>query len=164
MDQLQSHIWLTASSYMGKFCAFPHILGSPSSYLTLQLLHSEFSYIYGENLILFFISVGLTVGRRWAARAGGSVCPSKLPLQNKSCLSPATKLGKAPIRRYSGFCAVEFVRPLIFFSFRVYFCIKQQAEMEGRQLYSIEKCQRWFFIGSRRTRWSADGQRSSWRS
>jgi hypothetical protein len=26
-------------------CAFPHILGSPSSYITLQLLHSEFPYI-----------------------------------------------------------------------------------------------------------------------
>jgi hypothetical protein len=26
-------------------CAFPHILGSPSSYMTLQLLHSEFPYI-----------------------------------------------------------------------------------------------------------------------
>jgi hypothetical protein len=26
-------------------CAFPHILGSPSSYMTLQLLHFEFPYI-----------------------------------------------------------------------------------------------------------------------
>jgi hypothetical protein len=26
----------------GNICAFPHILGSPSSYMTLQLLHSEF--------------------------------------------------------------------------------------------------------------------------
>ncbi len=32
------HIW-------GNNCAFPHILGSPSSYMTLQLLHSEFPYI-----------------------------------------------------------------------------------------------------------------------
>jgi hypothetical protein len=33
---------------MGKYFwqfAFPHILGSPSSYMTLQLLHSEFPYI-----------------------------------------------------------------------------------------------------------------------
>ncbi len=29
----------------GNICAFPHILGSPSSYMTLQLLHSEFPYI-----------------------------------------------------------------------------------------------------------------------
>ncbi len=28
-------IWLN-------ICAFPHILGSPSSYMTFQLLHSEF--------------------------------------------------------------------------------------------------------------------------
>ncbi len=31
------HIW-------GNVCAFPHILGSPSSYRTLQLLHSKFPY------------------------------------------------------------------------------------------------------------------------
>jgi hypothetical protein len=29
----------------GNICSFPHILGSPSSYMTLQLLHSEFPYI-----------------------------------------------------------------------------------------------------------------------
>ncbi len=31
---------LLKSSYMGKYYAFPHILESPSSYTTLQLLHS----------------------------------------------------------------------------------------------------------------------------
>ncbi len=43
MEQLQSHIWLTASSYTvwWNICAFPQTLGSPSSYMTLQLLHSE---------------------------------------------------------------------------------------------------------------------------
>jgi hypothetical protein len=42
----------------GEICAFPHILGSPSSYMTLQLLPSEFPpyTVYEENLI-FFISV-----------------------------------------------------------------------------------------------------------
>jgi hypothetical protein len=34
-----------ASSYMENICAFPHILGSPSSYMTLEPLHSEFPYI-----------------------------------------------------------------------------------------------------------------------
>ncbi len=49
MEHLQSHIWLPASSYMMKYnCAFPHILGSPSSYRTLQLLHSQFPYIWGK--------------------------------------------------------------------------------------------------------------------
>jgi hypothetical protein len=38
MEQLQSHKW-------GNICAFPQILGSPSSYMTLQLLHSKFPYI-----------------------------------------------------------------------------------------------------------------------
>ncbi len=31
--------------YKENICAFPHILGNPSSYMTLQLLHSEFPYI-----------------------------------------------------------------------------------------------------------------------
>jgi hypothetical protein len=40
-----------AKSYMtnglppGNIYAFPHILGSPSSFMTLQLLYSEFPYI-----------------------------------------------------------------------------------------------------------------------
>ena len=45
MEQLQSHKGPTASSYMVKYLRIPHILGSPSSYITLQLLHSEFVYI-----------------------------------------------------------------------------------------------------------------------
>jgi hypothetical protein len=58
MEQLQSHIKLTAFSYMGNTCAFPYILGSPSSYMTLHLLHSEFPNIWGHpNLIFFFFSV-----------------------------------------------------------------------------------------------------------
>jgi hypothetical protein len=44
------------STHMGKYLHTVHILGSPSSYMTLQLLHSEF-LIYEENLIFFFISV-----------------------------------------------------------------------------------------------------------
>ncbi len=34
MGQLQSHICQTASSLWGNICAFPHILGNPSSYMT----------------------------------------------------------------------------------------------------------------------------------
>ncbi len=41
---------------MGNICAFPHILGSHSSYMTLKLLHSEFPYIWGK-LDILFISV-----------------------------------------------------------------------------------------------------------
>ncbi len=56
MEQLQSHIWLTASSYSiwGNICAFPHILGSPFLYMTLQLLHSEFPYLWGKFDFLFY--------------------------------------------------------------------------------------------------------------
>jgi hypothetical protein len=45
--------------YDYKFAHFLiHVLGSPSSFMTLQLLPSECSYIiYEENCILFFISV-----------------------------------------------------------------------------------------------------------
>jgi hypothetical protein len=56
MGQLQSHIWLTVSSYMGKYLRISsYISGSPSSYMTLQLLHSEFPYIWGK-FNFFFIS------------------------------------------------------------------------------------------------------------
>ncbi len=41
------HIWLNIS-------AFPHILESPSSYMTLQLLHSDFPYIWGKLDFLFY--------------------------------------------------------------------------------------------------------------
>ncbi len=47
-------VWLTASSYMRKYLR----IGSPSSYMTLQLLHSEFPHIFSflsvqtESLIL----------------------------------------------------------------------------------------------------------------
>jgi hypothetical protein len=57
MEQLQSHIWLYGLLiYVWRsICAFPHILGSPSS-----LLHSEFPrYIWG-NLIFCFISVHIS--------------------------------------------------------------------------------------------------------
>ncbi len=58
VEQLQSHIWLTSSSCMGKYLRnlriFPHILGSLSSYMTLQLLHSEFPYIWGKFGFLFY--------------------------------------------------------------------------------------------------------------
>ncbi len=41
------HIW-------GNHWAFPHIFGSLSSYMTLQLLHSEFPYIWGKFYFLFY--------------------------------------------------------------------------------------------------------------
>jgi hypothetical protein len=90
IEQLQSHIW-------GNICAFPHILGSPSSYVTLQLLHSEFPYIYGENFILFFISVcggkvPLKVQRSadtWAPEhAGGSIMGPCSTLYKKLIVFP----------------------------------------------------------------------------
>ncbi len=46
-ERLQSQIWLN-------ICAFPHILGSPTSYMTLQHLPSEFPYIWGKFSFLFY--------------------------------------------------------------------------------------------------------------
>ncbi len=44
-DRVQSHIWLPASSYMGKNLCIPHTLGSP--------IPSEFPYIWGKFCFLF---------------------------------------------------------------------------------------------------------------
>ena len=45
-ERLQSHICLTASSYMAEYLRISsYILGSPFSNVTLQLLHPEFRYI-----------------------------------------------------------------------------------------------------------------------
>jgi hypothetical protein len=54
-ERLRSHIRLMASSYTVwlNICAFPHILGRPSSNITLQLLPSEFPYIW-RILFLFY--------------------------------------------------------------------------------------------------------------
>ncbi len=61
MKQLRSRIWPTAFHIWLNNCAFPHILGSLSSYMTLQLLHSEFLHIWGK-IVFFFISVYLLAG------------------------------------------------------------------------------------------------------
>jgi hypothetical protein len=47
-DKRPPHIWLN-------ICAFPHILGRPSSYMTSHPIHSEFPYLSGN--FFFFISV-----------------------------------------------------------------------------------------------------------
>ncbi len=75
IEQLQSHIWLTAFSYCiwGYICTFPHILGSPSSYMTLQLLHSEFLYIWGKIFFLFFYQCNLNVSASSRTMAGIAV-------------------------------------------------------------------------------------------
>ncbi len=47
LRKFPSHIWVN-------ICAFPRILGSPYSYLTLQLLHSEFPYIWRKSDFLIY--------------------------------------------------------------------------------------------------------------
>ncbi len=41
------YVWLN-------ICAFPHILGSPSSYMTLHPIPSEFPYIWRKSSFLFY--------------------------------------------------------------------------------------------------------------
>ena len=59
MEQLQSHVWLLLTSngpphIWGNICAFRHILGSPSSYMTLQLLQLWISLYMEKILFLFY--------------------------------------------------------------------------------------------------------------
>ncbi len=55
MEQLQSHIWQTASLYMVTYLRISsYIIGSPFSYMTWQLLHSEFPDILGKFDFLFY--------------------------------------------------------------------------------------------------------------
>jgi hypothetical protein len=63
-------IWLTASYIWGNICAFPHILGSPSSYLTLQLLRSEVPYIWRKFDFIFYQWGFLLIGEDpvWTGR------------------------------------------------------------------------------------------------
>jgi len=53
-DRVQSHIWLTTPIFGENICAFPHILGSHSSYMTLHPIPSEFLYIWGKFCFLFY--------------------------------------------------------------------------------------------------------------
>jgi hypothetical protein len=58
MEQLQSHIWLTAASCLVKYFGMSSYIRKPFLIFDLQLLHSEFPYtVYDENFIVFFISV-----------------------------------------------------------------------------------------------------------
>ncbi len=52
-EQLQNHIWLTASSYMGKYFRISSYIRKPFL-MTLQLLHSEFPYLWGKFSFLFY--------------------------------------------------------------------------------------------------------------
>ncbi len=57
--------------YRELFAHFLIFLGSPSSYMTLQLLHSEFPYIWGKFYFLFYQCTYLLV----AACPGRAACP-----------------------------------------------------------------------------------------
>ncbi len=49
-DRVQSHMWLTASSYMVKYLLI-------SLYIRKPFLTLEFPNIYEKNILFFFISV-----------------------------------------------------------------------------------------------------------
>ncbi len=60
--------------YGENICAFPHILGSASSYMTLHPIPSDFN-IDEKNFVFFFISVG---GRAIYCTAKYKIISSKL--------------------------------------------------------------------------------------
>ncbi len=52
-EPLQSHIWQLTNGLLNS-CAFPHIFGIPSSYMTLQPLPSEFPLFMRKFCFLFY--------------------------------------------------------------------------------------------------------------
>ncbi len=80
------------------FFTFPHILGSPSSYMTLQPLPSEFPYIWGKFIFLFYqcgvlhiasLAAGTLAGCGWQA---GDACP-QVAVQQRALPSPTPQEG-----------------------------------------------------------------------
>ncbi len=80
VKQLQSHIWLTASSYMGKY-----LLISSYNRKPFPIWHCNCStlnfLIYEENLIFFFISAKLNCIIAIIGYLGGPLPPYRLPLE-----------------------------------------------------------------------------------
>ncbi len=66
MEQLQSHIWLTASSYMTKYLRISSYIRKPFLCMTLQLLHSEFPYIWGKCYFLFYQCLHCSEKSKWS--------------------------------------------------------------------------------------------------
>ncbi len=56
VEQLQSHIWLTASSYIGKYLPISSYIRKPFLIYDFVTAPLWISPIYEENLIFFFIS------------------------------------------------------------------------------------------------------------
>jgi hypothetical protein len=57
-DWRPPHIWLN-------ICAFLHILGNPSSYMTLHPIPSEFPYIWGKFSFLFIRAASYIISCYW---------------------------------------------------------------------------------------------------
>ncbi len=64
-DRLQSHIWLTASSYMVKYLRISSYIRKP---FLLYDSASEFPHIYKEKFVFFFISVAAGRVKFWPSR------------------------------------------------------------------------------------------------
>ncbi len=82
-------------------CAFPHILGSPSSFMTLHPIPFEFPYMWGQFCCIFYQCCH-AITHSWAvpAKKGGTCRPSKLTSRYNSHLppSPPSKLGMSRLR------------------------------------------------------------------
>ncbi len=62
IEQLQSHIWLTASSYMGKYLRISSYIRKPFFIYDFATAPLSISLYMRKILFSFFISVGYTVG------------------------------------------------------------------------------------------------------
>ncbi len=84
MEQLQSHIWLTASSYMGKYLLI-------SSYIRKPFLIYDFATaplwisIYMRKILFSFLSVYLVLHRLAVKDLGLSLVPHSFTLGLASC-------------------------------------------------------------------------------
>ncbi len=123
VEQLQSHIYKEGLPIWGNAQIVPHIWGGRKSYMTLQLLHSEFPYIWGKYDFLFYqcgvpapahdfahvgvmctfsnISAAAAAGIAWTSQlssslAGQPVRPAHHSTNQPPPPSPLLQPGRAP--------------------------------------------------------------------
>jgi hypothetical protein len=103
-EQLQSHIWLTDSSYMTKYLRISLIIRTP--FLTYDFATAPFwisLYMYEENLIFFFYqcTVPLMQVRGRASWPHNWPGPVRSALSQRGTGGPVGPLGRPVCGRYS---------------------------------------------------------------
>ncbi len=65
MEQLQSHIWLTASSYMGKYLRISSYIRKPFLIYDFATAPLEFEYKWGKFYFIFYQCSGISYEIEW---------------------------------------------------------------------------------------------------